>query len=44
MCESILVMKAGEIIESGATDTVLQNPQHAYTQALLQAVPTFEPF
>jgi peptide/nickel transport system ATP-binding protein len=44
MCQSILVMKAGKIVESGATDVVLQNPQQAYTQTLLQAVPKFEPF
>lgn len=44
MCQNVVVMKAGEIVESGAVENVLQNPQHAYTQALLHAVPKFEPF
>ncbi len=33
------VMKKGEIVEYGDVDTVLANPQHAYTQELLVAVP-----
>jgi peptide/nickel transport system ATP-binding protein len=32
-------MKEGEIVECGEVDTVLENPQHAYTQELLAAVP-----
>ncbi len=30
-----LVMKTGRIVESGLTDQVLQDPQHAYTQQLV---------
>lgn len=36
-CERLLVMKAGEIVEEGTTVEVLQRPQHAYTQRLLDA-------
>lgn len=36
----VYVMYAGRIIESGATEQVLQNPLHPYTEALLRAIPT----
>jgi len=39
LCDSTLVMYAGEIIESGKTKDVLQRPQHPYTRALLNALP-----
>jgi peptide/nickel transport system ATP-binding protein len=34
-CERVLVMYAGEIVESGPTEQVLGDPQHPYTQALM---------
>jgi putative phosphonate transport system ATP-binding protein len=30
-----LVMKYGRVIESGLTDQILEDPQHAYTQQLV---------
>ena len=33
-----LVMKDGRVVESGLTDQVLDDPQHAYTQLLTSAV------
>lgn len=39
LCERLLVMHDGEIIEDRATQDVLYAPQHAYTRQLLQAVP-----
>jgi peptide/nickel transport system ATP-binding protein len=35
--DEILVMLRGEIVERGQADTVILNPQHAYTRTLLDA-------
>lgn len=37
----ILVLKNGELVEQGAANDVLHNPQHSYTQALLAANPKY---
>jgi peptide/nickel transport system ATP-binding protein len=37
--DRVYVMYRGEIVESGATDAVLDLPQHAYTARLLSSVP-----
>jgi len=39
VCDRVAVMQQGEIVETGATQTVLQNPQHPYTQRLIASVP-----
>ena len=39
VCDSILVMKDGEIVERGTVDEVFDSPQNPYTQALLEAQP-----
>jgi peptide/nickel transport system ATP-binding protein len=36
-CDRIAVMYDGKVVETGPTATVLTQPQHAYTQALLQS-------
>jgi len=38
-CERIVVMYAGEVVESGKTDEVLSRPRHPYTKSLLKALP-----
>ena len=39
LASRIMVMKSGEIVESGKTESVLTAPKHPYTRALLDAVP-----
>ncbi|MDF0554235.1 ATP-binding cassette domain-containing protein, partial [Kamptonema sp. UHCC 0994] len=38
-CDRIAVMNSGKIVEIGATKEIFTNPQHPYTQQLLQAAP-----
>lgn len=37
MCDQVMVMKEGEIVEAGAIDEVYHNPQHAYTKLLIES-------
>jgi len=39
MCDHVNVMKDGEIVEYGDTDSVFKNPQKPYTKRLLDAIP-----
>ncbi|MEK4254644.1 ABC transporter ATP-binding protein [Ureibacillus sp. FSL K6-2830] len=39
MCDRIIVMYAGEVVESGKTREVLIHPRHPYTKSLLKALP-----
>ncbi|MDP1834817.1 MAG: ABC transporter ATP-binding protein [Chlamydiales bacterium] len=39
ICDRIVVMYAGEVMESGTVEQIFYNPQHPYTKALLEAVP-----
>jgi ABC-type oligopeptide transport system ATPase subunit len=43
ICDRVAVMHQGRIVEQGLRDAVLNQPQHAYTQRLLAAVPTPDP-
>lgn len=43
VADSIAVMQAGVIVERGTREQIFNNPQHAYTRALLAAVPAGKP-
>jgi peptide/nickel transport system ATP-binding protein len=38
----MLVMHAGQVVEYGPSEEVIQHPKHPYTQLLLSAAPDFE--
>jgi ABC-type dipeptide/oligopeptide/nickel transport system ATPase component len=41
VCDEVMVMYRGDVVETGAVAEVLQRPRHAYTAALLAARPAF---
>ncbi|GAA1946740.1 ABC transporter ATP-binding protein [Microbacterium deminutum] len=43
LCDEVVVMKDGRIVEEGPTEKVLLQPQVAYTRRLLASIPTIDP-
>jgi peptide/nickel transport system ATP-binding protein len=43
LCDRVLVMYRGEMVEAGTVDEVFAAPRHSYTRTLLAAVPPDEP-
>jgi peptide/nickel transport system ATP-binding protein len=43
MCDEVIVLRQGEVVERGDPDRLFQSPEHPYTQALLAAVPRLAP-
>jgi oligopeptide/dipeptide ABC transporter ATP-binding protein len=39
MCDDVVVMYAGRVVERGPVEAVFTSPQHPYTEALLQSIP-----
>src|SRR5207248_10419108 len=42
VCDRIIVMYAGQVVEEGPAAKIITRPTHPYTQALLDAVPQGE--
>lgn len=40
VCDQVVVMKDGKVVEQGPTEKVLLQPQASYTRALLASIPT----
>jgi len=43
ICDRVLVMYKGQVVEEGAVDTVFDHPKHDYTKLLLSAIPSADP-
>ena len=39
MCDDVIVLQHGQVVEAGSADAIFQRPQHPYTQTLLSAIP-----
>lgn len=39
LCDRVMVMSNGEVVESGTTSQIMDAPRHAYTRQLLSALP-----
>jgi oligopeptide/dipeptide ABC transporter ATP-binding protein len=42
MCDRVMVMYAGRVVESGPVRAIFNRPSHPYTQALLHSVPNMD--
>jgi peptide/nickel transport system ATP-binding protein len=43
VCDEVVVMQHGRIVERGATQQIFRAPQHSYTRSLLAAHEPIEP-
>lgn len=39
VCERVVVMRQGRIVERGVTDDILRHPEHPYTRLLIDSIP-----
>lgn len=42
VCDNIVVMYAGAVAEVGAAEQIISQPQHPYTQLLIQSIPSVD--
>lgn len=44
LCQRVVVMQKGRVVESGLTEDIYNNPKHEYTKLLIDAIPRMEKF
>ncbi|TDL71113.1 ABC transporter ATP-binding protein [Rhodococcus qingshengii] len=42
MCDRVIVMYAGQVVEETDVETLFENPKHPYTMGLIDSIPSFE--
>ncbi|REE94365.1 oligopeptide transport system ATP-binding protein [Paenibacillus taihuensis] len=42
MCDRVVVMYAGKVVETGTKQEIFKNPQHPYTRGLLRSLPRLD--
>jgi oligopeptide transport system ATP-binding protein len=42
-CNRVMVMYAGQVVESGPTELLFSTPKHPYTRALQKSIPSLQP-
>lgn len=40
LADRVIVLNGGRVVEEGETDSVILNPQHAYTKLLIESIPS----
>jgi peptide/nickel transport system ATP-binding protein len=43
LCDRVLVMYLGQVVELGAAEALFEAPRHPYTRALLSSIPSMDP-
>ena len=43
MCDDMVVLQHGKVVEAGPSAAVFEQPQAVYTRTLLDAIPHFDP-
>jgi oligopeptide/dipeptide ABC transporter ATP-binding protein len=42
LCDRIVIMYAGQVVETGPVEELFADPKHPYTEALMHSVPSFD--
>ncbi|MEZ4677659.1 MAG: ABC transporter ATP-binding protein [Caldilineaceae bacterium] len=42
VCDNIMVMYAGSVVETGAANQIIRQPEHPYTQLLVSSIPSVD--